>query len=126
MKRLATANLQHKFDPEQVIYLTGDVNYSSVYLENGKIIYTSRTLKWHHDRWPNFLRIHKASLINPDYIHHCKVLSSIVAYVTMKNGAVLPVGRRRIHEVLAYFGQIYTSSGIYLLDGHSASQQQAA
>ncbi|WP_461094187.1 LytTR family transcriptional regulator DNA-binding domain-containing protein [Spirosoma gilvum] len=100
MKRLAAAQIQHKFDPSQVIYLTGDVNYSSVYLQNGSVILSSRTLKWYHTRWPHFIRIHKASLINPDYVHSCHVISCIIAQITMQNGAVLPIGRRRIHEVV--------------------------
>ena len=126
MKRLSTANFQHKFDPAKVLYLTGDVNYSSVYLQDGAVVYTSRTLKWYHERWPDFLRIHKASLINPQYIHHCNVLSSIVAYVTMKNGAVLPVGRRRIPEVLRYLGHTYNRAGVYQMNGYVPSQEQFA
>ncbi|GAB4038202.1 LytTR family transcriptional regulator DNA-binding domain-containing protein [Spirosoma gilvum] len=126
MKQLAAANFQHTFDPTHVLYLTGDVNYSSVYLLDGKVICTSRTLKWHHERWPQFLRIHKASLINPHYIHHCQVFSSILAQLTMKNGAVLPVGRRRIGEVLAYLGHPSRSAGVYVLEANRPAQQQVA
>ncbi|MVM37087.1 LytTR family transcriptional regulator [Spirosoma sp. HMF3257] len=104
MKRLAAAQLQHKFDPTQVLYLTGDVNYCSVHLLNGKPILSSRTLKWYNDRWPHFIRIHKANLINPQHIHSCIVVSSIVAHLIMRNGARLPIGRRRISAVIDQLG----------------------
>ncbi|QDK79985.1 LytTR family transcriptional regulator [Spirosoma sp. KCTC 42546] len=104
MKRLAAAQLQHKFDPNQVLYLTGDVNYCSVHLLNGKAILSSRTLKWYNDRWPHFIRIHKANLINPQHIHSCIVVSSIVAHLIMRNGARLPIGRRRISAVVDQLG----------------------
>ncbi|QMW05658.1 LytTR family DNA-binding domain-containing protein [Spirosoma foliorum] len=104
MKRLAAAQLQHKFDPTQVIYLTGDVNYCYVHLINGKAILSSRTLKWYNDRWPHFIRIHKAHLINPLHIHSCIVVSSIVAHLIMRNGARLPISRRRISPVIDQLG----------------------
>ncbi|MVM33592.1 LytTR family transcriptional regulator [Spirosoma sp. HMF4905] len=104
MKRLAAAQVQHKFDPEKVIYLTGDVNYCTVYLLNGKTVLTSRTLKWYNDRWPQFMRVHKGSLVNPEQIHSCVVVSSIVAHLIMRNGARLPIGRRRISEVVEQLG----------------------
>lgn len=104
MKRLAAAQLQHKFDPNQVLYLTGDVNYCYVHLMNGKVILSSRTLKWYSDRWPQFMRIHKANLINPQHIHSCIVVSSIVAHLIMRNGARLPIGRRRISAVVDQLG----------------------
>ncbi|GAB4017082.1 hypothetical protein GCM10028808_47630 [Spirosoma migulaei] len=100
MKRLAAAQLQHNFDPAQVLYLIGDVNYSMVHLVSGKAILSSRTLKWYSDRWPHFIRIHKAHLINPDQVHSCVVISSTIAHLIMNDGARLPIGRRRIREVI--------------------------
>ncbi|WP_460953762.1 LytR/AlgR family response regulator transcription factor [Spirosoma litoris] len=99
-KRFAAAQVQHKFKPDQVLYLIGDVNYCMVYLLNGKSVLSSRTLKWYSDRWPQFVRIHKANLVNPQHIHSCVVISSIVAHLIMRNGARLSIGRRRIKEVI--------------------------
>ncbi|MBD2753326.1 LytR/AlgR family response regulator transcription factor [Spirosoma validum] len=104
MKRVAAAQLQHNFAPEQVLYLTGDVNYCYVYLVNGNQILSSRTLKWYSDRWPHFIRIHKGSLINPRYVHRFALISPIAAHLIMRNGASLPVGRRRIKEVMDQLG----------------------
>ncbi|MVM34957.1 LytTR family transcriptional regulator [Spirosoma sp. HMF4905] len=104
MKRFDAANQQHKFDPNQVLYLIGDINYCTIYLLNGKSILTSRTLKWYSERWPQFIRIHKANLVNSDHIYSCVVVSSIVAHLIMRNGARLPIGRRRISEVVQQLG----------------------
>ncbi|MVM36231.1 LytTR family transcriptional regulator [Spirosoma sp. HMF4905] len=104
MKRLEAAQLQHKFEPEKVLYLVGDVNYCTVYLLNGKSILTSRTLKWYSERWPQFIRVHKGSLVNPQHIHSCVVASSIEAQLIMRNGARLSIGRRRISDVIDQLG----------------------
>ncbi|QMW04571.1 LytR/AlgR family response regulator transcription factor [Spirosoma foliorum] len=104
MKRLAAAQLQHNFDPDDILYLIGDVNYSFVYLQNGEQVLSSRTLKWYSDRWPQFIRIHKGSLINPRHVHRCVLVSTITAYLIMGNGVRLPIGRRRINEVVDQLG----------------------
>ncbi|MVM33836.1 LytTR family transcriptional regulator [Spirosoma sp. HMF4905] len=104
MKRSDAAQVQHKFDPKDILYLTGDANYSTVYLRNGQAILTSRTLKWYCERWPQFLRAHKGNLVNPAHIHSCIVVSSIEAHLVMNNGARLAVGRRRINEVVDQLG----------------------
>ncbi|MVM38064.1 LytTR family transcriptional regulator [Spirosoma sp. HMF3257] len=104
MKRLAAAQLQHNFEPDHVLYLIGDVNYCSLHLLNGKKILSSRTLKWYNDRWPHFIRIHKGSLINPAHVHRCVLVSTISAHLIMRNGARLPIGRRRINGVMEQLG----------------------
>ncbi|MVM28435.1 LytTR family transcriptional regulator [Spirosoma sp. HMF4905] len=104
MKRLDAAQLQHKFDPEKVLYLVGDVNYFTVHLLTGKSLLTSRTLKWYSERWPEFMRVHKGSLVNPQHIHSCVVVSSIEAHLIMRNGARLSIGRRRISTVIRRLG----------------------
>ncbi|QMW02701.1 LytR/AlgR family response regulator transcription factor [Spirosoma foliorum] len=119
MKRSShAAQIQHNFDPDQILYLAGDVNYCTVYLLDGRAILSSRTLKWYSNRWPCFIRIHKGYLINPAYVHNCIVLSSILAYMIMHNGARLPIGRRRISQVIQELGfglPAYGRTSSYLL-----------
>ncbi|GAB4033273.1 LytTR family transcriptional regulator DNA-binding domain-containing protein [Spirosoma gilvum] len=100
MKRSAAAQIQHNFDPAKVLYLTGDVNYCTVHLINGDRILSSRTLKWYNSRWPDFIRIHKGYLVNPQHIHNWVQISPIAAYLIMRNGASLSIGRRRIVEIV--------------------------
>ena len=104
MKNLNAAHQQHKFLPDQILYLVGDVNYSTVYSLDGEKILSSRTLKWYADRWPRFIRVHKAHLVNPEHIYSCIVVSSIQAHLIMRNGARLTIGRRRILEVANLLG----------------------
>ncbi|GAB4016584.1 LytTR family transcriptional regulator [Spirosoma sp. KCTC 42546] len=104
MRRVYAAQVQHRFDPNKVLYLSGDINYSTVYLIDGKHILTSRTLKWYTSQWPHFMRIHKNSLVNPEHIYSCILASSIEGYLIMKNGARLTIGRRRINEVAIQLG----------------------
>ncbi|GAB4017853.1 LytTR family transcriptional regulator [Spirosoma sp. KCTC 42546] len=104
MKNVNAAQLQHKFAPQKVLYLTGDINYCTLYLLDGKAILSSRTLKWYFERWPNFVRIHKAHLVNPDHIYSCVLSSSTDAHLIMRNGARLTIGRRRIVDVIEQLG----------------------
>lgn len=105
MKRLAAAQVQHNFDPGKVLYLRGDVNYCHVHLQSGHRILTSRTLKWYNDRWPHFIRIHKASLINPVHVRQVVQISPIVAHLVMCDGSLLSISRRRIAAVCNQLNQ---------------------
>ncbi|WP_020595762.1 LytR/AlgR family response regulator transcription factor [Spirosoma panaciterrae] len=91
------------FDPSQVMYLTGDVNYCFIHLKGGEQILSSRTLKWYHQRWPHFIRIHKGYLVNPQYVHRWVVISPVIAYTIMSNGESLSIGRRRIASLSNQF-----------------------
>ncbi|MVM32455.1 LytTR family transcriptional regulator [Spirosoma sp. HMF4905] len=113
MKRLEATHIRHKFEPAQVLYLTGDANYSSIHLLNGKIILSSRTLKLYADQWPQFIRIHKTSLVNPEHIHSCIVITLAKAHVIMRDATRLPISRRRVGEVLDQLGiAILKHSGV--------------
>ncbi|WP_080056294.1 LytR/AlgR family response regulator transcription factor [Spirosoma aerolatum] len=90
---------QPAFDPSQVMYLAGDVNYCFIYLKGGKQILSSRTLKWYHQRWPQFIRIHKGYLVNPAYVRRWMIISPVLAFTIMTDGVSLSVGRRRIAAI---------------------------
>ncbi|RYF71984.1 MAG: LytTR family transcriptional regulator, partial [Cytophagaceae bacterium] len=70
-----------------------------VHTLEGMSVLSSRTLKWFSTQWPDFIRPHKNSLVNPAHVLDCVVLSHRQAYLLMRNGVQLPVGRRRIKEV---------------------------
>jgi DNA-binding LytR/AlgR family response regulator len=55
---------------EDVVMLRGAVNYSTVYLQNGKQIMIAHTLKYFEDILQDygFLRVHRAYLINPSHL----------------------------------------------------------
>ncbi len=82
---------------KDVILLKGDVNYSIVYLENGKTKTLSHTLKFYEKflRTHGFLRVHRAFLINPNYVtEYCEEKE----IVKMRNGHEANIARRRKGE----------------------------
>lgn len=79
---------------KDVIFLKGDVNYSIMYLENGKTQTLPHTLKFYEEflRTHGFLRVHRAFLINPNYvINHCQEKDIL----TLKGGHQAHISRRR-------------------------------
>lgn len=83
---------------KDVIFLKGNINYSTVYLENGKTKMLSHTLKFYEEflRMHGFLRVHRAFLINPNYItEYCQEKEIL----TLKGGHQAIISRRRISVV---------------------------
>ena len=83
---------------KNVIFLKGDINYSTVYLENGKTKTLSHTLKFYEEflRTHGFLRVHRAFLINPKFVtEYCEEKEII----TLKGGHQASISRRRSHEM---------------------------
>ncbi|MCK8493747.1 LytTR family transcriptional regulator [Spirosoma sp. RP8] len=107
MKARPGAGVRHKFDIDQVVAITADVNYSYVYFLNGDCLHRSRTLKWYLERWPDLLRIHKNALINVDKISEYSLISGRQpsGYVIMINNLRLEVSRRNIKQVADYLAQ---------------------
>ena len=79
---------------KDVIFLKGDVNYSIIYLENGKTKTLSHSLKFYEEFLSihGFLRVHRAFLINPNYItEYCQEKEIL----TLKGGHQATISRRR-------------------------------
>ena len=82
---------------KNVILLKGDINHTTLYLENGKTKTLSHTLKFYETflKTKGFLRIHRGFLINPDYVkEYCEEKQ----IVTMTNGHQAEISRRRKRE----------------------------
>lgn len=83
---------------KNVVFLKGDVNYSTIYLDNGKTKTLSHTLKFYEDflATHGFLRVHRAFLINPNYItDYCREQE----IVSLKGGFKASISRRRSREM---------------------------
>lgn len=82
---------------DDIMYINASNNYSIIYLLDNKEIITSKTLKEFDLKLNNsgFLRIHKSYLINKSKITSIK--KSDVIKVTMSNGIILNVSRRKKH-----------------------------
>lgn len=79
---------------KNVIFLKGNVNYSTVYLDNGKTKTLSHTLKFYEEflHTHGFLRVHRAFLINPNFItQYCQEKEIL----TLKGGHEANISTRR-------------------------------
>lgn len=79
-----------------IVYLESQGNYTMVYLNNNRKELSSRTLQIFEERLKdyNFYRLSRSYIVNTSAIawfgSNCKKMS-----VLLKNGALLPVSRRR-------------------------------
>lgn len=84
---------------KDIVYMEADSNYTIFHLANGSKIVASKTMAEFEQQLPGgFFRIHKSFHIN---------LSNVVEYikkdgnsVMMNDGALLPVSRRKIQELM--------------------------
>ena len=107
MRYSSAAGVRHKFEISSIIAITGDVNYSYVYLDDGQCQFHSRTLKWLQDRYPSLLRIHKSYLINLNHVTHYSLNKgrSPHGYVVMENDLKLSISRRNVELVRELLNQ---------------------
>ena len=77
-----------------VILIKGDINYTKFYLEGGKEKTVAHSLKFfeNHLETHGFLRVHRAFIINPNYV---KAYNSEQEFLTMTNGQIANISRRR-------------------------------
>lgn len=87
---------------DNILYLTGEDNYTSFHFLKQKDIMVSKTLKDYEEMLDSFgfMRIHKSTLVNLSHIK--KVVRYDGLEVVMTNGAQLNVSRRRVPEVLEW------------------------
>ncbi|WP_341225875.1 LytTR family DNA-binding domain-containing protein [uncultured Arcticibacterium sp.] len=88
-------------NPEEVLYLKADTNYTVYNLNNGKKVVSGFTLKIHEERseYNHFLRINRAYLLNPKFIKEV-VSEGANKAVLLVDGTLAKVSRRRF-DVLA-------------------------
>jgi DNA-binding LytR/AlgR family response regulator len=77
-----------------VILIKGDINYTKFYMEGGKERVVAHSIKFFepHLETHGFLRVHRAFMINPNYV---KTYNSEQEVLTMSNGQIANISRRR-------------------------------
>jgi two-component system, LytTR family, response regulator len=92
-------------DPDNIVYLQGDINYTHIHLIQGNKITSSKTLKDFEQLLSSkqFFRIHKANIINLSYVS--KYLKGDGGEVVMSEGSSLEVSRNKKAELLALLSQ---------------------
>jgi len=79
--------------PKSIVYIKADNNYSMFFLEDGKTIYTSKTLKYWIDKIEeiSWLRVHRSLAINDMNIDYVDRSSKSII---LSNGESLMGSRR--------------------------------
>ena len=83
--------------PVLIRYLAGANNYSFVHFRNGEQLMISKSLRFLEKQLPDFVRLHKTTLVNPDCITevqqppHARTGGNVV----LEDGTVIPVSRRQ-------------------------------
>jgi two-component system LytT family response regulator len=86
------------FDPNEIIRLEGESNYTRFYFVNQKPMLVSKTLKEYEDILldHNFLRVHKSHLVNKKFVKHLDK----EGLLWLTDGNHIAVSRRKKEEVM--------------------------
>ncbi|AQG79999.1 LytTR family DNA-binding domain-containing protein [Spirosoma montaniterrae] len=90
---------------ELIVWIQGDENYVRMHLINGRYHTLTRTLKWFDIQLPQFVRLHKSTLVNPAYVTHLNWAGSRNVKAVLRTGVVLRISRRRIRSVATQLQQ---------------------
>ena len=84
---------KQEIDSKDVVLLVGNINYTYIYLQCGKVILSTQTLKKFEEPLIKlgFWRVHKSAIINPAFMDNYASPSEI----KMLNGVLVRVSRRR-------------------------------
>lgn len=87
---------------KEICYLQADNGYTTVFLDGGKKVVTTRTLKEYEELLPGgtFLRIHHSYLVNERHIHRYHHKDGCLI---MKDGTHIPVSDRKKDLINTYY-----------------------
>lgn len=90
-------------DLDDVVYCESQDNYTQFFLLDGKRIMVSKTIKHFEELLDpeRFFRVHRSNIINLKYID--KYVKGEGGYIVLKQGARIPVSRRRKEAFLQLF-----------------------
>ncbi len=95
------ARQKHRVNLDQILFLEGDINYTSFHFQFRKRTVIARPLKhFEADLLPRgFLRIHRSYIVNSRFVKSANLLENTL---TLVDGTVLRVARRRIKEISGF------------------------
>ncbi|PKR82309.1 DNA-binding response regulator [Brumimicrobium salinarum] len=90
---IRTKGSMYVFDLKEIVHCQSDRNYTYFYLNDGRKICTSRTLKDYEDTLglPDFIRCHRSHIINLNYLDRYERGDG--GTIIMKNGTEIPLSR---------------------------------
>jgi two-component system LytT family response regulator len=82
---------------KNIIYFKASENYTEIYLDNGKKVVSSKTIKRYEEKVnPHmFSRVHKSYIINK-HNHLSELSRQMGNFAVMSNGDNIPIARRRL------------------------------
>lgn len=91
---------QNSIKLSEIVMLKAMVNYTNIYLSNGKKVLFSKTIKRFEEILPtlSFIRTHKAFLINKDHIKNINYEGDLL---TLTNDLCIPISSRNRKHVMA-------------------------
>ena len=103
---LKTAESIFVINIEDIIRLESDVNYTNIFLLEGRRILVSTTLKDYEEMLCDlgFFRVHKTHLINLEHILQFKKADG--GQIKMNDNSLIPVSRRKKEELVALLNRI--------------------
>lgn len=90
---------------ESILWLEGEGNYTRIHRQAQPVEVSAYTLKRFEERFNGFLRVRRNALVNPVHIEGLRRTSCAELVVLLSDGTVLPVSRRRYHQVIAQVRQ---------------------
>jgi two-component system, LytTR family, response regulator len=95
------ARIKQRVNLDQIIFLEGDINYTSFHFQSRRRTVIAHSLKYFEaDLLPRgFLRIHRSYIVNSRFVKSANLLENTL---TLVDGTVLRVARRRIKEISGF------------------------
>ncbi len=84
---------------DSIVRIQGSGMYSLIFTGDGKKALSCYTLKRYEENLPEFVRISKSHMVNPDFVQSFRTLGA-ECLVVLLSGEELPVSRRRESIVL--------------------------
>jgi DNA-binding LytR/AlgR family response regulator len=82
----------------EVMYLRGELNYTTFFFYNGRKTTSSYNLLKHQQKLEGFVRVSKSHLLNPKYIQKVELLGD-AGIAILNNGTEIKISRRRLNDV---------------------------
>lgn len=103
---LSTTEGVHIIQIDHIIRCEADDYYTRIFLNDGRMIMVSKTLKNTEEllSGKSFIRSHKSHLVNLQYVK--KYVKSDGGYLELKDGTTIPVSRRKKDQILNYIQNI--------------------
>ena len=95
---ILNARLKQRIAIDQILFLEGEINYTSFYFQSQRRTIIAHPLKhFEADLLPHgFIRIHRSHIVNSCFVKSANLLENSL---TLVDGTVLRVARRRVKEV---------------------------